>query len=62
MLNSERYFDPLIRFFDHMVEERFLRPEHRALMLVEHDPAALLDRLARFKAPPVDKWIDRDAT
>ena len=62
LLNSECYFDPLIRFFDHMVEERFLRPEHRALMLVEHDPAALLDRLAGFKAPRVEKLIDRDAT
>ena len=62
LLNGERYFDPLIRFFDHMVEERFLRPEHRALMLVEHEPVALLDRLAGFKAPKVEKRIDRDAT
>ena len=62
LLNPEHYFDQLITFLDHAVTERFVRPEHRALVLVEEDPAALLDRFARFRAPSVEKWIDRDAT
>src|SRR5688500_17792950 len=31
LLNIAGYFTPLITLLDHMVAERFLRPEHRAL-------------------------------
>ena len=62
LLSPGRYFDHLIAFLDHAVAERFLRPEHRALVLVEEDPVALLDRFEQFRAPAVEKWIDRDVT
>jgi uncharacterized protein (TIGR00730 family) len=62
LLSLGRYFDHLIAFLDHAVAERFLRPEHRALVLVEEDPVALLDRFEQFRAPAVEKWIDRDVT
>ena len=46
---------------DHAVSERFLRPENRAIVLVESDPAALVDALAAWEPPArVDKWIDRE--
>jgi uncharacterized protein (TIGR00730 family) len=57
LLDADGYFEPLIRFLDHMVEERFLRPEDRALVLVERDPAALLDRLAAARPPAVERRI-----
>ena len=62
LVNAAGYFDHLIAFLDHAVEARFVRPEHRALMLVETDLAALLDRFASFVAPRLEKWIDRDST
>lgn len=60
LLNVAGYFDPLLALFDHAVEERFVRPAHRALVLQSEDPAHLLDLLARYEAAPLDKWIDRD--
>ena len=60
VLNVEGYFDALCRLFDHAAAERFIRPAHRDLVLEDDDPRRLLDRLAQFQAPPVDKWIDRD--
>jgi predicted Rossmann-fold nucleotide-binding protein len=48
-------------FFDHLVSERFIRPEHRAMVLVEQDIAALLSRFAGYSPPVVSKWIDRAA-
>ena len=45
LLNVNRYFDPLLRFFDHAVAENFLKPEHRALLIVETDPELLLKNL-----------------
>jgi hypothetical protein len=44
---------------DRALDEGFLRPEHRELLLADTDPARLLDRLNSYTVPIVDKWIDR---
>lgn len=62
LLDVEGYWRPLVAFFDHAVEEGFLRPEHRAILLVETDPDLLLDRLAAWKGPAAERWIDRRST
>ena len=59
MLNVGGYFDGLLAFLDHSVDERFVRKEHRDMITVETSPAALLDELARHKPPVVEKWIER---
>ena len=58
LLNAAGYFDPLIRFLDHMVEERFLRRDQRDVVLVDDNPAALLDRLALARPEPAQRWIE----
>ncbi|MEP7013670.1 MAG: TIGR00730 family Rossman fold protein [Acidobacteriota bacterium] len=45
LLNFEGFFDPLLTFLDHLVAEGFVRPEHRAMTVVERDVEALIDRL-----------------
>jgi uncharacterized protein (TIGR00730 family) len=63
LLNVEGYYDGVADFLGHAVEERFLRPETRELLMVESEPAALLDRLRHFEPEVVvPKWIDRDET
>jgi len=62
VLNVEGYFDGLIAFIDHAVNEHYLRPSHRDILLVDRDPGALLDRLSAYEPPNVPKWIDRGAT
>jgi hypothetical protein len=59
VVNVGGYFDGLLAFLDHAVAERFFRPEHRAMLLVDAEPAALLDRFAGWTPPPLEKWIDR---
>lgn len=44
LLNVSGYYDPLIQFLDHAVADDFIKPKHRALMIVEEKPATLLDR------------------
>jgi uncharacterized protein (TIGR00730 family) len=61
LLNVAGYFDPLIALLDHMVAERFLHPEHRALALVDDDLDRLLSRFADYHPPPVKNWLDRAA-
>ena len=61
LLNVAGYYDRLTAFLDHAVAERFLRAEHRAMLLCERSPRAVLDAVESFEAPVVDKWIDRTA-
>ncbi len=63
LLNASGYFDPLIQFLDHMVEEGFLPAQHRAVVLVEREPATLLERLTTFRPPaPEAKWLNPSET
>ena len=60
LLNVERYFDPLLRLFDHAVKEEFLKPALRSLVLEASDAQSLLDLFATYQPPIVDKWIGRE--
>ncbi len=62
LLDVAGYWDPLIALLDHAVEEGFLRPEHRSLVVVERSPARLLDRLARHRVPTAPRWIGQRST
>ena len=62
LLNVEDYYTPLLAFLDQMVAQRFLRDEHRAMVLVDTTPTALLARLMEYEPPLVSKWIDRTET
>lgn len=59
IMNVAGYFDPLFAFLDRAVDERFVKREHRAMIIMAHSPADLVDRLASYEAPRVEKWIDR---
>lgn len=59
LLEVNGYFGKLSAFLDHAVEEQFIRAEHRAMLIREADPQALLDWLASIRLPEVSKWIDR---
>ena len=58
LLNVAGFFTPLLEFLDSMVARRFLKQEHRDLLLVEDDIATLLPRMTSFKAPDANKWLD----
>ena len=62
LLNVAGYYTPLLAFLDHAVAERFVRPEHRAMVRVAEDPAALLEALETARPAVLPKWIDRTAT
>lgn len=61
LLNVRGYYNKLIAFLDYSVSEGFVQPKHRAMLLVENDPEALLELFERYKAPDVTRWIDRES-
>lgn len=50
LLNHRGYYDALIEFLDHVVEEGFQRPRHRAALVVDTELGSLLDRLTTASA------------
>ena len=61
-LDVNGFYAPLMQFLDRAVRERFLRPEHRAIAMLDRDPEALLKKFDTWKPPRVEKWITRDET
>lgn len=62
LLNVGGLFDPLLVFLDDLVRQRLLQQEHRAMLRVGTDPAALIADMAAYRPPYVAKWIDREST
>jgi len=57
LLNCQGFFDHLLTFLDHMTTSGFLKLEHRASLLVDTDPAALLAQMQAFQPHCCGKWI-----
>ena len=59
LLNVQGYFDPLLAFVRHAFDEGFVRREYGSMISVSGSPEGLLDKLGRYDAPLIEKWIDR---
>jgi uncharacterized protein (TIGR00730 family) len=59
ILNVLEYYSPLLAMFDHAVQERFLKPENRRLVLARDSASELLQALEEWRPLKVEKWLDR---
>lgn len=57
--NVDGFFDHLLGFLDHATAERFIRKQHRDMIVADSDPERLIARLKSWSAPDVSKWLDR---
>lgn len=57
LLDTGGFWAPFMAFVDHMIAEGFLPAAHRAALVVEEDPARMLDRLAEYETVTVPKWM-----
>jgi len=62
LLNVCGYYQHLVQFLDYAVEQDFLRPKHRALLMVEAESGRLLDRFEQFIATHTTQGFDRAKT
>jgi uncharacterized protein (TIGR00730 family) len=58
ILDVGGYFDPLRSFLDRAVTAGFVRPAHLGMVIIESDPARLLDRIAEWTPVAISKWLD----
>jgi hypothetical protein len=62
LLNERGYFDNLLSFIEHSIEERFVKPENRSMVIVSSSPSGILDIFAKYAPPTVEKWITGAST
>ncbi|WP_371231174.1 TIGR00730 family Rossman fold protein [Pseudomonas sp. QE6] len=62
LLEVNGFYEPLLTFLDHLVQERFVRPQHREMLQRGATPAELIDALEAWKPLAAPKWVDRTPT
>lgn len=62
LLDVAGFYRPLVTFLDHLVTEGFVRPEHRAILQVDADPAALVAKLDAWKPTARPRWVPVEKT
>jgi uncharacterized protein (TIGR00730 family) len=59
LYNVLGYYDQLLAFLDHSVDQRFVKPEHRTNLISESDEKILLEKILNYEPLKIDggKWI-----
>jgi len=55
LLNAKGFYDRLLDLMDHVVDQGFLKPRYREMVVVEEDPRRMLSALGAY-LPPLHKW------
>lgn len=59
--NLGGFYDGLTQWLDHVVQEQFIKPQHRGMLIVESQPASLLKAMREYEVPTgVVKWVERE--
>jgi uncharacterized protein (TIGR00730 family) len=57
--NIDHFYDPLINWLDHAVEMKFVRPEHRANIIISDEPKLLLEMMYSYQFQVAEDWVER---
>ena len=57
LLNVDGFYNPLLMQIDLMVENKFLKPLNRDLVIAESEPKILIERMEKFDSKPDDVWF-----
>ena len=62
LLNTLRYFNPLLQMVQNALDEGFIYPEHLNLLISASEPAALINSLRQYTVPRnLDRWVNRES-
>ncbi|MDO4232719.1 MAG: TIGR00730 family Rossman fold protein [Lautropia sp.] len=62
LFNVAGYYDALVSFVDQVVDQGFLKPKYREMLIVDDRLDSLMQRIQAYEAPSVSKWISHDQT
>lgn len=60
LLDTRRYFGPLLNMIENAYQEGFIYAEHRLILVHDSQPQGLLDKLLNFQLPEnLERWVTR---
>jgi uncharacterized protein (TIGR00730 family) len=63
LLNTNKYYDPILAMIDRADNEGFIYTEHRYLFTHAQTPTALMDALTNHHLPDgLERWVERDGS
>lgn len=57
LYNVKGYYDKFIEFMEHMVSNKFMKPEHKDMMLVATTPQEIIEILENTNLKYIPKWL-----
>ena len=57
LFNAAGYYDKLIEFLNHAVNEGFMRQPYRDMLIVDNEAGPLLAKVRDYTPPSVAKWV-----
>ncbi len=59
-LNVAGYYNSLIELFDKATDEKFVRREHRNLVLIEQTIENMFEKMKEYEPPILQKWFSKE--
>ena len=59
LLEVNDFYSKLTGFLDHLVQENFVREQHRSMLQVNESASSLLDALDAWRPTVLPKWTDK---
>ena len=57
ILNTNGFYNPLLLMIEKMLQEGFIKPIHKEMLMVNEDIEVLLEMMKNYRAPEIRKWI-----
>ncbi|WP_202077540.1 TIGR00730 family Rossman fold protein [Caldalkalibacillus salinus] len=54
--NVNDYYTPMLSLFDHMIEQGFVKPAYKDLIVMEDDADTLINKLKNYEHQAIQKW------
>ena len=58
VLNVNGFYDKMLDYLDHAVAEKFIRLQHREMLVVDEDIESMFERFSQYEPPIGQKWVD----
>ena len=60
LLNIDGYYEDLTNMIDKMVNQKFLNPLNRDMLIIDDNVEYLITSMMAYKAPDIPKWLKKD--
>ena len=58
ILNVNGFYDKMLGYLDHAVAEKFIRLQHREMIVVDADIESMFEKFSQYEPPIGHKWVD----